>query len=284
MRFGIPVGACDTHCHVIGPHDGFPTLPTAGDIRSDGCQTHLRLLDSLGLDRAAIVHPSSVYGDRHDALIAALRTGRHRYRGIAVARSDVSERQLEAWADVGICALRFVDVRDAEGRLFPGSAGFDDLERLAPRLRELGWHAQIWADCREIVAREAMLVRLGIPLVLDHMGRVDVAAGTDDPAFVRLLKLVRDGLLWVKLTLCRTSRRPPDYDDLRPFHDALVAANPLRMLWGSDWPHLRMGPAAPDPRHLLGLFQEWVGDEEICARILAVNPATLFDFPAPNER
>jgi 2-pyrone-4,6-dicarboxylate lactonase len=274
----LPAGACDAHCHVIGPHARYPLAPGAGDIRSDSCADHLRLLDNLGLARAVIVHPSSVYGDAHNALLDALAQGRERYRGVAVAHEDVSDASLERWRDAGVRALRFVTVKDAQGRPFAGSAGFDDFLSLAPRLKALGWHAQFWGDCADIIRRERDLTSAGVPIVLDHMGKIDVAAGPMGRDFLRLCELVRDGALWVKLTLCRNSRLGPEYEDLRPFHDALVDANPDRLLWGSDWPHLRMGAAAPDPKHLLGLFQTWIGDSVIEAKILSSNPESLFGF------
>jgi 2-pyrone-4,6-dicarboxylate lactonase len=96
---------------------------------------------------------------------------------------------------------------------------------------------------------------------------------------VRLCDLVRDGRLWVKLSLCRNSQQFPDYPDLRPLHDALIEANPGRLVWGSDWPHLRMGPLTPDPVHLLDLFLAWAGDQAIITQILATNPAHMFGFP-----
>jgi 2-pyrone-4,6-dicarboxylate lactonase len=161
---------------------------------------------------------------------------------------------------------------------FPGSAGFDDLIALAPRLRERGLHAQVWADCRDTLAHEAQLSSIGIPIVLDHMGRVEVAAGAAGADFQRLCALVRDGRLFVKLTLCRNSKQRPFYEELRPFHDALVTANPDALVWGSDWPHLRMGAEAPDPQALLGLFRAWVSDADIERRILVETPQRLFGF------
>lgn len=278
-----PRGACDSHCHVIGPHATYPLAQGAGDIHSHSPAIHLALLDSIGLDRALVVHPSSVYADRHDAMLDALKAGGARYRGVAVAHADVSDAQLDNYAHAGVCALRFVEVRTPQGLRFPGSAGFEDLFKLAPRLKERGMHAQVWAECADIVANARLLTGAGIPVVLDHMGRMQVAAGVADPNFQRLLHMVADGAFWVKLTLCRNSPAVPDYAELRPFHDALVEANPQRLVWGSDWPHLRMGAAAPDVAALLALFRRWVSDEAVERAILAGNPEILFGFPPAGE-
>jgi predicted TIM-barrel fold metal-dependent hydrolase len=172
-----------------------------------------------------------------------------------------------------------------EGRgRYPGAVGLDQLVALAPRLRALGWHAQLWCPADVQTARLPGLIRLGIPLVLDHMGSLQVSDCVSAPAFTHLLAQVREGHVWVKLSLCRVSRRYPDYPDLRPFHDALLEANPSRLLWGSDWPHVRMGELAPDVGHLLDLFQAWTSDAAVRRQILVDNPAALFEFDADGAR
>jgi predicted TIM-barrel fold metal-dependent hydrolase len=121
---------------------------------------------------------------------------------------------------------------------------------------------------------------LGLPVVIDHMGRTDAGAGTVTPGFQSLLRLVGEGGCWVKLSGAhRLSRKAPDYPDARSFHEALVRANPERLVWGGDWPHPRMEGEMPDVGHLLDLFQAWTPDEATRARILVTNPARLYGFP-----
>ncbi len=66
---------------------------------------------------------------------------------------------------------------------------------------------------------------------------------------------------------------------MRPFHDALLRANPERLMWGTDWPHPRIEGDMPDAGRLLDLFQQWTPDQETRRRILAANPAHLYGFP-----
>lgn len=68
----------------------------------------------------------------------------------------------------------------------------------------------------------------------------------------------------------RVSSRYPDYEDVRPLHEALLAANPDQLLWGTDWPHPRLG-------QLLDLFNAWT-PEPLRSRILVDNPARLYGF------
>ena len=77
----------------------------------------------------------------------------------------------------------------------------------------------------------------------------------------------------------RLSTNAPDYPDARPFHEALVRANPGRLVWGGDWPHPRVEGEMPDAGHLLTLFQMWTSDRAVQHRILVSNPAKLYGFP-----
>jgi predicted TIM-barrel fold metal-dependent hydrolase len=59
---------------------------------------------------------------------------------------------------------------------------------------------------------------------------------------------------------------------MRPFHDALLAANPSALLWGTDWPHVQTEPdVMPDDGDLLDLFHAWNRQA-----ILVDTPARLF--------
>jgi len=111
------------------------------------------------------------------------------------------------------------------------------------------------------------------------MGRTDARAGTSAPGFQALLGLLGDGGCWVKVSGAhRVSTAAPDYPDAKALHEALVAANPEQLVWGSDWPHPRIEGEMPNAGHLLDLFNEWTPDDAIRRRILVANPAKLYDF------
>lgn len=139
-------------------------------------------------------------------------------------------------------------------------------------------HAQVWPGPDGLPELMDALLPLGVPIVIEHMGGIDVRRGVDDASFQSLLALLREGRVWVKLTVCRRSTAAPEYPDLRPFHDALVAANPRRLVWGSDWPFVRMDDRAPDAGRLVDLFGEWVQDAALRTAILADNPRELYRF------
>jgi 2-pyrone-4,6-dicarboxylate lactonase len=265
---------------VFGPPDRFPTMaglsyaPPLAPVES-----YLAMLETVGMTRGVLVQPT-VYGTNCAALVAALQHAGPRVRGIGVLTSSVSDTDLAMLHAAGIRGLRFIEMPDPSGGggRYKGAVGTDELERLAPRLKELGWHAQVWAPAAFLGRDLPRLLRLGVPIVLDHMGVFDIAKGVDDSDFKYLCRVVADGQVWMKIAVCRGSLRFPDYEDLRPFHDAVLRANPDRLVWGSDWPHVRMAELTPDVGHLIDLFGHWVADEALRRKILVANPAALYGF------
>jgi 2-pyrone-4,6-dicarboxylate lactonase len=280
----VPPGACDAHAHVFGPFHRFPpSTHSVYALPEAPFEVYAATLVQLGMARGVLTQ-SAPYGTDPAALLDALRRGAGSLRGVAMAEAEAADATLAEMQAAGVRGLRFVEMRAPGGARYPGCVGVEALRALAPRMRELGWHAQLWASAAEHAALLPGLLGLGVPIVLDHMGCPDAARGTADPAFQALLGHLRDGRVWVKLTVCRVSRAKPDYPDARPLHDALVAANPDRLLWGSDWPYVRMGDPTPDAGRLLDLFQAWVGDAELARRILVDNPAALYGFTGSEGR
>jgi len=100
--------------------------------------------------------------------------------------------------------------------------------------------------------------------------------GTDD--FTALLHLVGDGHVHAKLSApYRLANRFPDYPDVRAFHEALLRANPERLIWGTDWPHPQVADGMmPDDGQLVDLFLQWTPDVRHRQVILAETPMRLF--------
>jgi predicted TIM-barrel fold metal-dependent hydrolase len=218
-------------------------------------------------------------------LLDALRRAPQRLRGIAVLQPQdaqaLSDGALDAMHAAGVRGLRFTD---ASAAAFKGNVGIEALPALAARMRQRGWHAQVWMGCRALLEAMPLLQAAQLPVVVDHMGRFDAQAGSKGADFVELCAALADGgaqgWLWVKLSVCRATPDFPDHAQARPFHDALVRANADRVLWASDWPHIRMAEKTPDVGHLLHLLSQWLDDAALRQRILVDNPALLYGFPA----
>lgn len=273
----FPAGAWDCHSHVFGPFDRFPPGPSTYPIPDAPASTYLDMLDRAGTARGMLVQPAP-YGNDTSALEDALAKASGRAVGVATAAADCPADELARLRAAGVRALRFNDrIAPATGARFPGAIGTEALRALAPAMRELDIHAQIWAGLDDCVRLVDEFAGTGVPIVLDHLAQPDVAAGAGAAAFRALLDRVRDGAAWVKLTVCRVGDAGQGYADARPFHDALVEAAPTRLVWGSDWPFVRMGESAPDVADLADLFCDWVDDSALRQQILVSNPLRLVD-------
>ena len=276
-----PPKACDTHCHVFGPAAQFPYAADRSYTPPDApLAKYLAMLDTLGFERGALVQ-GSAHGRDNSAMLDALERHPDRLRGVAVADRDTPAVDFGTWDALGVRGLRFNHFfRDGQLH-YRGGVPLDDAKILAPTLRDLGWHLQLWIDVKDLPDTIPILKEIGLPVVIDHMGRTDAQAGTNAPGFQSLLRLLGAGGCWVKLSGAhRVSRQAPDYPNARALHVALVNENPDRLVWGSDWPHPRMEDEMPNAGHLLDLFNEWTEDDAIRRRILVDNPARLYDFRA----
>jgi predicted TIM-barrel fold metal-dependent hydrolase len=79
----------------------------------------------------------------------------------------------------------------------------------------------------------------------------------------------------VKLCAYRNLLGRSDFELGRPFHDAMLDANADGLVWGSDWPHLRVTPA-PDTVALLDVLKRWTPDPAVVEKILVTNPHALY--------
>ncbi len=276
----LPSNACDTHAHVFGPFDDYP-LPSGRSYTPPlaPAAAHDAMLSTLGFDRAVFVQ-ASAYGTDNRCTLDAIARHPDARRGIAVVDGGFDTARLGTLKAGGMRGARFTEIISSQtGKRLAGGAGFDTLAEVAGAFRETGLHAQLFAPFDLLIESLDALLSLDVPLVLDHMARIGPSDRiVDDPGFQRILSLLRDGRIWVKMIVFRNSQRPDDYADVRPFHDAMIAANPDRLLWGTDWPLLN-SPVPPDPGWLLDLFDRWIdGDDALRRKILVDNPAGLYGF------
>ena len=274
----LPKGACDSHNHVFGDPNIFPMIyPPGFPLPYATEDLYGRMLDNLGLDRGVLVQ-TTYQGCDASLLIEALNAGNGRYRGVGAAEKTVSDDTLSEMNEAGVRGLRFVEARSPAGAPRPGSVSFEHIPELASRMKDLGWSVNVWAKLAVLVNHFDTILAADLPVVVEHMGMLQPGLGVSHPDFQRLLGLLKENRIWIKLSFCRCSQCPPDYEDLKPFVEALIEANEDQLIWGSDWPHVRMQGEEPDVGHLLELVTKWIGDQSVVNKILAENPARLFNF------
>jgi len=273
-RFELPAGAVDAHCHVFGPGDEFPYAPERKYTPCDASAARLfALRDWLGFERNVIVQ-ATCHGADNRALVDALRRAEGRARGVATIRAEVTDSELEALDAAGVRGVRFNFVR----RLVD-TVPRETLSRLAARVAPLGWHVVIYFEAAELPELYDFFASLPTPVVVDHMGRPDVAKAPDGPEFELFVRLMREHPnFWSKVTCPeRLSRSgPPGYEDVLPFARRLVEEFPDRVLWGTDWPHPNLKGHMPDDGKLVDLIPRIAPTAALQQRLLVDNPAALY--------
>jgi predicted TIM-barrel fold metal-dependent hydrolase len=281
MTGELPRGACDCHCHVFGPAAQFPYAEPRSYTPDDApLDAYLAMLDRLGFARGVLVQPSA-YGRDNRAMLDALTRHPQRLRGVAVGGAELTPAILKAWHAQGVRGLRANEFRRGGKPYYQNGVGLKDIAPFYGVMADLGWHLQLWIDTRDLpdLMPELARVPASMPIVVDHMGRMEHRHGTQHRGFQALLRGVGEGRLWSKLSgAYRLTTNAPDYPEARPFHDALVAANPRNLVWGTDWPHPRPEGPVPDAAHLLDLFLAWTPSPALRQAILSDNPARLYDF------
>ncbi len=272
--FVPPPGAVDAHCHVFGPGDEFPYAPERKYTPVDAGKDQLfALRDFLGFDRQVVVQ-ATCHGADNSAMVDALRSSDGRARGVATVRPTVTDDELRDLDEAGVRGVRFNFVK----RLVdpkPDAYYRGIVERIAP----LGWHVVVYFEAADLADRWDLFTTMGVPVVVDHMGRPDVTQPVDGPAFGQFLRFMDSGPdVWSKVSCPdRLSvEGPPAYSDVRPFARRVVEQYPDRVLWGTDWPHPNMKGHMPDDGLLVDVIPHIAPTEELRRRLLVDNPTRLY--------
>jgi predicted TIM-barrel fold metal-dependent hydrolase len=287
VNFEVPAHACDCHTHIHLPekfpfYDGRVYTPEAATP-----QEMAALHKALHIERVVIVTPS-VYGTDNRATLEGIKFRGNTARGIAVIDDKTSESDLDAMGKAGIKGIR---VNLATSGVNDPSIGRKRLEAAIDRVKGRGWHVQVYTNLPLLSTIKDVLASSPVPVVFDHFGGADAALGLEQPGWAELIEAVKSGKAYVKISgAYRLSNKGPDYPDAVPFAKALIAANPDRLVWGSDWPHpdsaikpdKKPTDLAPlyqiDDGRVLNLLAVWAPDAATRKKILVDNPTRLYGF------
>ncbi len=288
VNFDVPDGACDCHVHVFGDPKQYPFFAGRSYTPEIASVEELRqMLAALRLERVIIVQPS-VYGTDNSCTVDAIRQLANRARGVAVIDDKTSDAQLDAMGKAGIRGLR---LNLATAGITDPVAARQRFEAGVARARNRNWHIQFNTQPSILEALSEQLLASPVPLVIDHFGGASAARGLQQPGFGALVNLVKAGKAYVKISGSADSvSTREDLADVAPFARALVAANPQRVLWGTNWPHPSSTPPPgrkptdlavhmqTDDGKVLNMLPIWVPDAATRKLILVDNPARLYGF------
>jgi predicted TIM-barrel fold metal-dependent hydrolase len=236
----------DIHPHIISDDEKrYPPAPLFGK-RSDWSQERpstvealIAEMDKAGVAKAAVVHSSTTYGFDNSYVV----DGCNQYAGrlVAVGSVDVlrddAPQRIREWQQRGLAGLR----------LFTGGSTkeFDPSELDDPRsfpawelCAELGLTMCIQTGPIGLPQVTALARRFPtVPIILDHLGRPEVADGAPYAQAQSLFDLAPLSNIYLKLT-------PRIFNDVRKekasaatfFPKVVAAFGAERMAWGSNYP------------------------------------------------
>jgi predicted TIM-barrel fold metal-dependent hydrolase len=267
--------AVDSHAHVFSSIYPFqenplyvPSANQLGTVKNFGA-----VLDSHGFTHALLVG-AAPYGPDNRCLLDAIRQSKGRYKGIALIRPDIPDRELATLNESGIVGARVNLIGNGLRQLEEPGA-----ELMLHKMKELGWFLQIHCQNDDLALAKPLLLKAGIRIMVDHFGRPNPRLGIEQRGFQTLLEFGKWHNAVVKLSgPFRSSVLGHPYNDVDEFvHAAIQAFGLDRCVWGSDWPYMRMEERI-DYGPPLVCLDRWLPDPKDQEKILCQSPARLFGF------
>ena len=295
VNFDMPAGACDCHSHIFGPPDRFPMVAKRIYTPPPALPEEMAAMHRFcHFERVVVVTPS-IYGSDNHATHYGMAAFPGVARGVAVIDENTPEKELEKLRAGGVRGIRLgfamASVTD------PGPAQ-KQLKFAIDRAKTYGWHIQLSADPKLLGALKETFAAAPVTFVFDHFAGTTAELGLEQPGLADILELVRSGKAYVKIGPDRAwaypepgPRAKPNYAAIVPLAKAFIAANPDRIVWGTDWPHPSPSPLPGkkfsdvnedypiDDGDMLNQLPKWAPDAAIREKILVTNPARLYDFP-----
>ena len=272
--FVVPAGAVDAHCHVFGPGDTFPFAPERKYTPCDASWEQLfALRDFLGFDKNVVVQ-ATCHGSDNSALLDVLERANDRARGVVTVKADITHEELARMNELGVRGVRFNYVK----RLVDPKPD-DYYRQIIEKIKPFGWHVVLYFEPSDLQEKFDFFTSLGVPVVIDHMGRPDVTKPVDNAEFDLFLRFMRENTnVWSKVSCPdRLSvSGSPLYADVVPFAKTIVEEFPDRVLWGTDWPHPNMKKEMPDDGILVDYVPSIATTATLQQKLLVTNPTNLY--------
>lgn len=268
----LPPLACDAHVHVFGPAARFAYAAGRNFTPVDAPkETLFALHRQLGIGRCVIVQ-SMVHGMDNRVVEDAIAAGAGRYLGVALVPANVADAELRRLAGAGFRGVRFNFMKH-----LAGASSLDEIIALTQRLKAAGMHLQVHFESSLVHSLGPVLARSAVPVVIDHMGRVDAALGAQHADFAALHALLKNPLFHVKVSgIDRIDPHPP-YARGVALARILLDSYPERCFWGTDWPHPNH-THVPDDGALVDALSGIAPTPALRQQLLVDNPQRFYNF------
>jgi len=272
----LPAGSCDSHVHVFGPRARFPYAASRANTPAEAPKERLFALHKkVGIARCVIVQ-SVTHGTDNAVVEDAIDAGQGNYLGVALTQVDVADQELRRLARRGFRAVRFHFMKHISG-----GNDIDDVLKLTSRLADLEMHLQVHFESSLVHTVGQQLRRSAVPVVIDHMGRVDATKGENHEDFRALMGLLDHRGFYVKVSgidrIESTARPGSGYPLGVQLAARLVERFPQQCVWGLDWPHPNH-THIPDDGELVDALSRIAPRAELLEALLVKNPQALYRF------
>jgi predicted TIM-barrel fold metal-dependent hydrolase len=243
----------DTHTHAVSADTAtYPVRPLGGNrsewsrTRPVDADTLISALDEAGVQQAALVQASTVYG--YDNSYAAEALARYPDRLVGVCSvdflSDTAVDDLKHWIEErGFSGVR-IRVSDGDTKVTTPGAGLSD-ERMAAVWDYVDDHGV--PVCVQMHSKDTgkLLAVLDqhptVTVLLDHAGRPDAAGGPPYPKLAEIEQLAPFGGVHLKITPSSLRRLgdTPGADVTEVLRRLADSFGTDHLMWGSDFPATR---------------------------------------------
>jgi 2-pyrone-4,6-dicarboxylate lactonase len=275
-KLQLPEFSCDSHVHVFGPASRFAFAADRKITPLDAPKEKLFALhEKLGIARCVIVQ-SVVHGFDNSVVEDAILAGRGNYLGVALVRADVTDVELLRLAHAGFRGVRFHFMKHISG-----GTNVHDVIALTPRLAAVGMHLQVHFESELVHELIPELAKSQVPVVIDHMGRVDSRLGKEHADFRALMSAMDRPNFYMKVSgIDRIDAQAMPHERYAAgisLARLLVERFPERCVWGTDWPHPNH-THIPDDGVLIDALWSIVPTKTLLEQILVLNPERLYGF------
>ncbi|MBD0735541.1 amidohydrolase family protein [Streptomyces sp. CBMA29] len=277
----------DTHTHAISADtDAYPAQPLGG-ARSQWSQERpvdidglIRALDTAGVERAALVQASTVYGFDNRYAADALALHPDRLVGVCSVDflADSAVDTLRHWIEER--GFRGVRIRVSDGTTkvpTPGSGVSDArMEAVWDYVAARGVPVCVQMHSKDAPKlAEVLRSRPGMTVLLDHAGRPDAAGGPPYARLAEIGQLAAFEGVHLKLTppALRRLADEPGADVTEVLRRLVAMFGARRVMWGSNYP--ASAGALAELRDGIEAHLSWLPDADRAA-VLGGNAARVY--------
>ena len=272
----------DCHAQILGPTDTYP-LNQNGNlaIGNYSAEEYAKFRENKNIKKTVLVQPE-YYGTDNSCLLDAISSlythpgedETFQIKGIAKIDSNLEDEKLESLANLGVVGAKFEMRRGFSG------LSWDEADRLAWRINDLGWTVELYIDGSDIHEVEKNINSWPGWVVFPHLAQFQRTVTTQQRGFTSLTRLIDRDKAWVKISAPYILSHNDNLDDqeVTEIITALEKWAPERLVWGTNWPHLeKEGDVAID-EELLELMNKWVPNEANRKLIMCENANILYNF------